>query len=60
MWLYPATVVDVFPYILNIRLDVDHPDVRKGDIRSINNTDCKLIDSRQYHELLLDYNKRMD
>ena len=24
MWLYPATVIDVFPFVLKIRVDVDH------------------------------------
>ena len=27
MWLYPATVIDVFPFVLKIRLDVDHLNV---------------------------------
>ena len=60
MWLYPATVIDVFPFVLKIRLDVDHPDVCKGEIRSIDSSDCKLIDSNKHHELILAYNKRRD
>ena len=60
MWRYPATVIDVFLFVLKIRLDVDHPDVCKGEIRSIDSSDCKLIDSNKHHELILPYNRRRD
>ena len=48
----------MFPFVLKIRLDVDHPDVCKGEIRSIDSSDCKLIDSNKHHELILAYNRR--
>ena len=60
IWLYPATVIDVFPFVLKIRLDVDHLDVCKGEIQSIDSSDYKQIDSNKHHEVILAYNRRRD